>query len=148
MTYQPGYTVTPEDVQNLARHAGAMPGDAIRIDFLGILSLAIDSQVELKHVGGSSSGGVHTLFIGGQPISEIGDDRSKDDTRQLPLVRGQHALRWTLTGGDLGSAQLSLVPVDATGKPQEGVSQIQFTRDMNVLAHSVPYKHEIRWANP
>jgi hypothetical protein len=148
VTYLPGYTVTPEDVQNLAAIAGAAPGDAIRIEFLGILSLAIDSQVELKHVGGSSSGGVHTLFIGGQSVSEIGDDRSKDDTRQLPLLKGQHILRWTLTGGDLGTARLSLVPVDATGKPQEGVAQIQFTRDMNVFAHSVPYKHELRWANP
>ncbi len=148
VTYQPGYTIMQDDVQKLLAHAGAVPGDAIRIDLLGILTLAIDSQVELKHVGGSSSGGVHTLVMGGQTISEIGDDRSKDDTRQLPLLRGQHILRWTLTGGDLGTAHLSLVPIDATGKPQEGVAQVQFTRDMNVFAHGVPYKHELRWANP
>jgi hypothetical protein len=100
----------------------------------------------MKHVGGSSAGGVHTLVINGQTISEIGDDRSKDDTRQLPLVRGQHAIRWSLTGGDLGTARLSLVPVDGAGQPQAGVATIHFTRDMNVLAHGAPYKHEYRWA--
>jgi len=145
VTYQPGYTITQEDVQKLQAAAGASAGDSWRIDMLGILTLAADSQVQLRHVGGSASGGVHTLFIGSQSVSEIGDDRSKDDTRQLPLLKGQYPIRWTLTGGDLGTARMSLVPVDAAGNPQVGVAAIQYLREMNVLTRSIPYKTEIKW---
>jgi|GEM_PF-3970394 len=143
--YQPGYTVTQDDVQKLLAAAGATAGDSLRIDLLGVLTLTSDAQLEVRHAGGSSSGGVHNFFIGPQSISEVGDDRSKDDTRTLSLVKGQQPLRWTLTGGDLGTALLSLVPVDATGKPLAGVAAVQYSRDMNVLARSVPYRQEIKW---
>ncbi|MCI0359777.1 MAG: LamG domain-containing protein, partial [Planctomycetaceae bacterium] len=145
VTYQPGYTVTQEDVQKLQAAAGATPSDPLRIDLIGVLTLATDAQLEVRHAGGSSSGGVHTFFLSSQNISEIGDDRSKDDTRTLPLVKGQHPLRWVLTGGDLGTALLSLVPVDTAGKPLPGAAAVQYSRDMNVLARSVPYRQEIKW---
>jgi hypothetical protein len=145
VSYQPGYTITQEDVQKLQAAAGVTVGDSWRVDLLGVLSLAADSQLELRHVGGSASGGVHTLYVGTQSVSEIGDDRSKDDTRQFSLMRGQHSIRWTLTGGDLGTAQMSLVPIDAEGKPKEGVAAIQYSRDMNIFAHTAPYKQEFKW---
>jgi len=145
VSYQPGYTITQEDVQKLQAAAGVTVGDSWRVDMLGVLSLAADSQLVLRHVGGSASGGVHTLYVGTQSVSEIGDDRSKDDTRQLSLMRGQHSIRWTLTGGDLGTAQMSLVPIDAEGKPKEGVAAIQYSRDMNIFAHTAPYKQEFKW---
>jgi len=145
VTYQPGHTVTQEDMQKLMAVAGAAPGDAVRIDLLGILSLAADAEVELQHVGGSASGGVHTLVLGTQTVSEIGDDRSKNDTRKLPLRKGPLAVRWTLTGGDLGTALMSLVPVDTAGQPQAGIATIQITRELYNFAHSTPYRQEIKW---
>jgi hypothetical protein len=145
VTYQPGYTVTQEDVQKLMAVAGAAPGDPVRIDLLGILTLAADAEVELRHIGGSASGGVHSLVLGTQTVSEIGDDRTKDDTRKLALRKGPLAVRWTLTGGDLGTAHMSLVAVDASGKPQAGVATIQITRELNNFAFSTPYLQHLKW---
>jgi hypothetical protein len=148
VTYQPGFTVTQEDVQKLQAAAGVTPADQFQIDLIGILTLATDSELELRHVGGSSAGGVHTFFLGTQNISEIGDDRTKDHTQKFKLAKGSHATRWALTGGDLGTAQLSVFAIDAEGKPKPGIATILITRELNNVIHSIPYKTEIKWGAP
>jgi hypothetical protein len=142
VTYQPGYRISDADVAKLAAAAGVNPGDAWRIDFIGVLSLAGDCQLETRHIGGSASGGVHSLFIDNQRISEIGDDRSKNDTSRRSFPGGAHAIRWVLTGGDMGTASVEFAALNSSGQPVAGAHAVHYTREMNAAARQTAVRSE------
>jgi hypothetical protein len=143
VTYQPGYRISDEDVAGLAAAAGVNPGDPWQIDFVGVLSLGGDCQLEARHIGGSSNGGVHSLFIDNQRISEVGDDRSKNDTSRRNFKAGAHAIRWVLTGGDMGTASVEFSALNIAGQPVAGAHAVHYTREMNAAARQTAVRSEI-----
>lgn len=102
-TYQPGHRFTSDEIAELQNHLGA---GRRQVEFIGVLSLSANAEVAVHHAGGSASGGVLYLLIDGKEAHAVGDDRTKDETITLPLAKGDHAIRWLLTGGELGSPQL------------------------------------------
>jgi hypothetical protein len=112
-TYHPGYKLTREEIQEL-QNCLTRNG---RLEFQGILSLSADAEVAFHHVGGSSNRGVHYLFVDDKDVNSVGDDRVKDDTVTMKLGQGEHLLRWTLTGGDLGDAQLEISQTNSGSPP-------------------------------
>jgi hypothetical protein len=113
LSYQEGYTITPADTAELLAGRGA--GQKVRIELEGFLIVPQDGEYTFNVAGGSASGGVHSFFVAGNKLSEIGDDRTKNDTRTIPLARGEYPLKFLLTGGELGSAKVSVRPADSMG---------------------------------
>ena len=130
VSYEPGSMISGEEIARLQGAGAAMPNTAWRIDMVGMLTLPADSAVEVWHVGGSSYRGVHRLFIDGRLLSEVGDDRTKNDTQRINLKKGKHVIAWTLSGGDLGSALVRFTPLDASGNPQDTSGLVTFTSEM------------------
>jgi hypothetical protein len=154
VTYQPGYTITAEDVAKLAAAAGVTANDAWRVELGGVLLLPAETLVEVWHAGGSSSGGIHRLYVlptnqpppqQPPPTSQVGDDRLKEDTRTINLQAGLHAVRWSLSGGDLGTAAMRMTPVGIDGRAISNGPTIQYTRDMSAIARSAPTKNEFNF---
>ncbi|HEX5106484.1 MAG TPA: hypothetical protein VFV87_21845, partial [Pirellulaceae bacterium] len=116
VTYRPGYVLTPEDVNRLTQAIG---GGQMQIDLIGILTLTSDQELAILHSGGSSASGVNSLYIGNQKISEVGDDKSKEESKTVSLRRGTHLVRWSLTGGDFGASGLLITPAT---KPAAGAA--------------------------
>lgn len=112
-TYYPGYKLTREEIhelQDILTRKG-------RLEFVGILALSADAEVAFHHVGGSSNRGVHYLYVDDEEVHTVGDDRVKDDTLKIKLKEGKHSLRWKLTGGELGDAQLEISVVESEKSP-------------------------------
>ena len=112
-----------------------------RVEFLGTLTLSADAEVVFHHVGGSSNRGVHYLHLDGKEINAVEDDRSKDDTFQLKLGRGDHQLRWILTGGEMGDAQLEV----KLANPEKTRLVIQAPADMVSAAKAPGVKREFEF---
>jgi hypothetical protein len=107
LTYEPGYRITPQESRELLSAIKSSSERKTRIELFGVLSLSAPGNVIIHHVGGSANGGVLALYIDSQLVNRVGDDRSRDIMVSLPLDKGDHMVRWVLSGGDLGSAQVT-----------------------------------------
>jgi hypothetical protein len=103
--YHPGHKLTPDEIQELQNNLGK---GTIRVEFEASLHMSADADVAFHHVGGSSSGGVNYLYLDDMEINAVGDDRAKDQKLAARLGKGYHKLRWAITGGQLGEAQLEV----------------------------------------
>lgn len=144
VSYEPGSMISGEEIARLQGAGAAMPNTAWRIEMVGMLTLPADSMVEVWHVGGSSFRGIHRLFIDGRPLSEVGDDRTKNDTQRINLKKGKHTILWTLSGGDLGSALVRFTPLDASGNPQDSSGLVTYTSDMQSRAKTPTPRIELK----
>ncbi|MBC7853076.1 MAG: hypothetical protein IAF94_06545, partial [Pirellulaceae bacterium] len=140
-TYHPGYKLTRDEIQQLQNNLGK---NNARVEFLGTLSLSADTEVAFHHLGGSSRGGVHYLYLDGKEIHAVGDDRTKDDTLTLSLGKGDHQLHWKLTGGDFGDAQLE-VNVAKSGKNPAARLDIHAPADMVAAARAPGVRQEVEY---
>jgi hypothetical protein len=139
--YEPGYRIDQDDV---ARLTAALSGsENIRVELWGVLQLEGDQTVAVHHAGGSAGGGVHTLQIDNQTISDVGDDRSKNLTTTMNLRRGPHLVHWTLTGGDLGTAEFKIAP--ASGDAAGQALPIAPDRSMEAGARAFPTRTTMRF---
>ena len=68
-------------------------------------------------------------MVDGRPVSEVGDDRTKDTRSEFALSKGDHAIRWQLTGGELGTAQL-VFQLTKPDPPNEGVLRIHVPKEI------------------
>lgn len=115
--YQHGSTFQHNLVAETVVKAGhEMRG--VRITMVGMLKVPRDMKVNFWHKGGSSSGGVIRLYVDGKEINAVGDDRTKDVGFARELKAGIYEIKWSITGGRLGSCVL-LIMDGATGKPLE-----------------------------
>ena len=144
--YLPDYTISRADFDKLRAAAGINLGESWEIRFAGQLVLPTDGRVQVWHAGGSVSGGVHTLLIDGQAVSQVGDDRTKDETQTRNLRRGAHLIGWALKGGDMGTAAMRITPLDAAGNAVPG-TQIMTTREVQAAARQLPTKAEFRFGS-
>jgi tRNA A-37 threonylcarbamoyl transferase component Bud32 len=78
----------------------------VRIELNGTLRVPKDMTVIAWLAGGSSSGGVHWLYVDGREVGSVGDDRVKNTKYRLPLKKGDYEINWILTGGDFGANSL------------------------------------------
>ena len=76
-----------------------MPARGIEVVLQGQLRLSEKKTVRVRQAGGSVSHGVHTLYVDGQEIGSVGDDRQKSGVYELNLAEGTHTVKWVLTGG-------------------------------------------------
>ena len=139
--YHPGYRFTRDEIQELQNNLGK---EEVRVEFQGILDLSADAEVAFHHRGGSSRGGVHYLYLDDKEIHSVGDDRTKDQTLTLQLERGQHVMRWLLTGGELGEAQLEIAVANADKNPDAKVD-IFAPREFVAAARARGVKREIEY---
>jgi hypothetical protein len=88
------------------------------IVFEGVVVIPAPGDYIFQISGGSNMGGVHTLFVGGQPLVSVTD--SDNETRKLTLDKGEIPIRWELSGGAHGGALLHMqLPQGApAGTPQ------------------------------
>ncbi|MAE66798.1 MAG: hypothetical protein CMJ18_21220 [Phycisphaeraceae bacterium] len=135
--YETGKTFAHSTVQEqVFKHGGEMRG--ARIELMGMLRVPRDMTVRAWMAGGSSSGGVHRLFVDRREVGSVGDDRQKNLVFRLPLSRGDYAVRWVLTGGDFGSSLLTFLD-PTTGQPLDVV----ITQELLTSARSMPVNAEI-----
>ncbi len=107
LRYEHGSTLTDTTVRAVLAKFGVPPGVRVELELFAVVVVPNGVVLESQHVGGSSSGGVLRMYIDGQEINAVGDDRSKSTTKHFPAMRpGTHAVRWVLTGGSLGSCRL------------------------------------------
>jgi len=138
-TYHPGYKLTRDEIQGLQTMLGR---NNSRVEFVGTLNLNADAEISVHHLGGSSNRGVHYLFIDDKEVHSVGDDRTKDDTFKVPLRRGDHLVRWILTGGDLGDAQLEI----KLASPEKNTKLVvQASAEMVAAAKGQGAKQEIEY---
>ena len=139
LTYQPGHRITTEEITDLQSQLGA---GQRRVEFTGVLSLSVDASVSIHHAGGSSSGGVHRLFLDGEEVHAVGDDRTKDENITMSLRRGEHLVSWVLSGGELGSALLEFRVV---GSKLQSKPDIFYSRQQDAAARAVATRREITY---
>jgi hypothetical protein len=109
-TYHPGVTVSSHETFTAIMPYRQGATNKVRLLFDGVLLIPRDGEYTITHAGGSASRGVHTLYLRGTPLMVVGDDRTKNDSRTLRLAKGEHPIRWELTGGELGSALIDVQP--------------------------------------
>lgn len=111
--YKPGMVFNNATIQEtLGAHGHGMKG--VKITLHGVLTVSSNGTVLLWHRGGSSSGGVHRLYIDNNEIGSIGDDRSKKSVYKVKLKAGAHAVQWVLTGGNFGNSSLNAFTEDGS----------------------------------
>jgi hypothetical protein len=109
-TYHPGVTVASHETFAAVAPYRQGATSKVRLLFDGVLLIPRDGEYTITHAGGSASRGVHTLYLRGTPLMVVGDDRTKNDSRTIRLAKGEHPIRWELTGGELGSAMIDVQP--------------------------------------
>ena len=65
----------------------------------GFVEVPRDMTIKVWLAGGGVSHDVNWLYVDGEEIGSTGDDRGKNYTYELPLLRGRHQVKWRLTGG-------------------------------------------------
>jgi hypothetical protein len=140
-TYQPGHLFTAEEIAELQ---GQLGSGRRRVEFVGTLSLSLNADVAIHHQGGSASGGVLRLYIDGNEAHAVGDDLTKAETITVPLARGEHAIRWVLTGGELGSAQLEFRVAGMASKLSPKL-EVYYTRKHDAEARAIGIRREIAY---
>jgi hypothetical protein len=91
-----------------------LEGEKFKITMHGQLQLAERTKVKIWMAGGGVSHDVNWLYVDDREIGAVGDDRSKQLTKELDLDKGMHTVQWTLTGGTFRSNILILQ--SATGE--------------------------------
>ncbi|MEX2176582.1 MAG: LamG-like jellyroll fold domain-containing protein, partial [Pirellulaceae bacterium] len=146
ITYEPDYLLTRDDLEKVRMAAGVQAGEPWQIMFHGMLTLPTDSRVEVWHAGGSAAGGVHTIFVGEKKVeNEVGGNRSNNRITYIPVLRGQHAVLWVLSGVDMGTAGMRLTPTDASGQSLDHRTALIATRDLINKARRIPTKAELQF---
>jgi Tol biopolymer transport system component len=103
--YQTGRPLPNRLVSEQVFAAGFSMND-VQITLAGQLEVPRKMVVQAMHNGGSANNGVHTLFVDGREVGQIGDDRYKAIVYRLPLDAGTYDVEWRLTGGDFGDSVL------------------------------------------
>ena len=100
--YTHGMIFNPEPVRS------RIDGDFV-LTLTGSLEVPEDLVVKVFHAGGGVSHDVNTLFVDGEAVSSVGDDRSKHAVDELELTAGVHTVRWQMTGGTFRNNLLKFV---------------------------------------
>ena len=75
----------------------------------GYIDVPQDMTVHLWQAGGGVSGDVNWLYVDGTEVCVTGDDRGKNFSGELHLLKGLHQVRWVLTGGTFRTNILAFV---------------------------------------
>ena len=113
--YQLGKTFEHAVISQAVLESGAeMRG--IKVSLEGHLHVPAKMAIIVWLAGGSPSGGVHRLFIGGREIDSVGDDRKKNKVTKLMLPAGIHPVGLRMSGGHYGNTHLVFLD-PATNRP-------------------------------
>ena len=110
----------------------------VQITLTGSLHVPEKTTVLAWHAGGSSTGGVHRLYVDGKEAGSIGDDRIKNTVYRLELDAGAHPVKWVLTGGDFGPCMLQFVDLRTKRPLRVTVSEAE-----EAAAKKPPVKKEV-----
>ena len=124
LTYQPGQFVHDDSVRTVLGKQGIV-GGAVRIELHGVLEIPRSMELAITHIGGSSNSGVARLYLNNRELGAVGDNRSKSTVYTLALPKGLYAVRWLLSGGDLGACDIEF----ADAGRDEAVP-VYYTNDM------------------
>lgn len=79
--------------------AEVLDHDRFQITLEGFVDVPRDMTVKVWLAGGGVSHDVNWLYVNGKEVGSTGDDRGKNYTYDVPLLKGRHKVRWLLTGG-------------------------------------------------
>lgn len=105
LRYEPGRFIHNNDLRDLLGRHG-IAGASLRIELHGVLAVPRDMALKVTHIGGTSAGGVLRLYVNERELGAVGDNRTKSTVYTLALPKGLYAVRWQLTGGDIGPAHI------------------------------------------
>jgi hypothetical protein len=106
LRYQAGTLVSDELIRSVLSKNRIPSTSSVQAEFYGVIRIPKNMNLTINHQGGSSSGGVITLYIDGKRVSTVGDDTTKSTSLEVPLRTGYHTVRWVLSGGHLGRCQV------------------------------------------
>ncbi len=138
LRYQPGRVFPQQTFDDLLAKQG-IPSRNVQIELGGVLRLDKTTSVVATHKGGSGDRGVLRLYLNGRELGVVGDDHTKDTTYQVELPSGLHAIRWLLTGGAIGNANLIQFADAQTNQPLPVYVPAQAAAQIR----SMPFKTEV-----
>lgn len=103
--YEAGLRLTSQSVGDIVTQVG-LPRGKLRMEFAGFFYAHESMTVNVNHLGGSPTG-TATLFVDNKPLGEVGGPRATSDVYKLEVSAGEHAIRWVITGDDLGTNRLN-----------------------------------------
>ncbi|MCA9269478.1 MAG: hypothetical protein KDA41_13445, partial [Planctomycetales bacterium] len=106
MRYRNGFVIGDAKIRDLLAGFGK-PAGRLQLEFHGMLHVPENMTVLVRHQGGSDQGGLHSLYLNGRKLGDVGGENlTKNEIYRLELEPGEYAIRWVLTGGDLGSSSV------------------------------------------
>ena len=117
-TYQPGMVFLHDTVASLLgpNAPAIISAKGITIQMAGVLYVPSDMEVAVWHAGGSSTGGNVFLYLDGREVSNVGDDKGKNNPYRFSMTKGEHAIGWKFRGGQLGNSLVDFYD-GKTGEP-------------------------------
>jgi hypothetical protein len=113
--YECSAVIGETTLADVLRGIRANPG-RMRIELVGILHVPASTTVTVFHRGGSPEAGQAVLAVDGKVVSEVGLGRDLTEKADLDLAAGDHAVRWLISGTDLGSCAIRFADA-TTGQP-------------------------------
>jgi hypothetical protein len=105
--------VFPPELIRKEFHDGEEFRPEVRIELVGYVEAAKETQVEIFHAAGGVNGDHGTLYVDDKQIGQVGDDTVKNVIYSLKLTEGQHQVRWVLTGGTFQANLLKFQNADS-----------------------------------
>jgi hypothetical protein len=135
--YRPGQFLHDETVRTALGKQG-IAGGSIQLELHGVLEVPRDMELTITHIGGSSNSGVLRLYLNDRELGAVGDNRTKSTVYTLALPKGLYAVRWLLSGGDLGSCDIEFAE---TGRDE--LLPVYYTKPMLERLRRLPTSAEV-----
>jgi hypothetical protein len=147
--------IFPADLIRSKFHDGEMPRPSVEIALVGYVHVPREMKVEIYHAAGGVNLDHGTLFLDGRKIGQVGDDTAKSVVYTLTLSKGEHEIRWVLTGGTFqtnllklqDAATAELLPVYHTDKQcdETGAAKAAVTIDAKGDVEGWPSVDPKKW---
>jgi hypothetical protein len=141
LSYQQGQYIHNEAFRELLGRQG-VAGARLRIELHGLLSVPEHTTLSITHIGGTSLSGVLRLYINERELGSVGDDRPKSTVHTLAVPKGLYAVRWSITGGDIGPAHVEFADEQGESVP------VFYTKAMLDRLRRLPTKAEVQASQP
>jgi hypothetical protein len=138
LRYQPGRIFPQQTFDDLLAKQG-IPSRDVQIELGGVLRLDKATAVLVTHKGGSGDRGVLRLYLNGRELGVVGDDHTRDTTDQVEFPSGSHVIRWVLTGGAIGGANMIQFVDARTNQPLP----VHVPAQAAAQIRSMPFKTEV-----
>jgi hypothetical protein len=97
--HYPHGKVFPADLIRSRFHDGETKLPSVEISLVGYVDVPREMTIDVYHAAGGVNMDHGTLLVDDRQIGQVGDDTAKSVIYTLTLPKGEHKLKWVLTGG-------------------------------------------------